>query len=65
MGSFLSSVPSWFATLFSGHYELVIGYVICVLFPVPWLNSFIISMWGKMLSSKTVAPTPPVVPPAA
>ena len=67
MGSFLSSIPSWAATFLAGHYELVIGYVICVLFPVPWLNSWIITLWGKLLSSKTVTPTPipPVVPPAA
>lgn len=68
MGSFLSSMPSWAFTFLTSHYELVIGYVICVLFPMPWVNSFIISMWGKLLSKApavTTTPTPPVVPPAA
>jgi hypothetical protein len=59
MLSTLSNVPSWVFEFFGNHYELLIGYVICVLFPVPWLNSWIISLWQKVLSRQTTTPTPP------
>lgn len=73
MGSFLSSVPSWVFTFFTSNFELVLGYCICVLFPIPYINSTIIALWGKLLSTGVVTPTPvapvvvsptPVVPPA-
>lgn len=61
MSTFLSSIPSWIFTFFSGNFELVIGYVICVLFPIPWVNSTVIALWAKLLtttpSTTTVEPT--------
>ena len=35
--------------LFILHLELFIGYAICVLFPIPGLNRFIIDLWLKLL----------------
>lgn len=49
MLSLLSSLPSFVLDLLSSHLELVLGYAICVLFPIPWLNAFIIDVWAKLL----------------
>lgn len=32
---------------------MLVGYVVCVLFPLPWINRFIIDLWAKLLSVKT------------
>lgn len=53
--TFLTSLPTWLLSFFGNHFELVIGYIICVLFPVPWLNSWIISLWAKLLASKATS----------
>ena len=38
--------------------ELGIGYAICVLFPLPWVNRFIIDLWAKLFShSQPTDPT--------
>ena len=42
----LSSITA----LFVLHLELFIGYAICVLFPIPVVNRFIIDMWAKLLT---------------
>lgn len=47
--SLLSNVPSWAIQFVSMHLELFVGYAICVLFPVPWLNAKIIDIWTKLL----------------
>jgi hypothetical protein len=60
MLSTLSSIPGFVWTLLSNHLELVVGYAFCVLFPLPWLNSFIISMWAKVFT-KTAVVVPPAV----
>lgn len=69
MLSTLSSIPGWLLTFFSSNFELVIGYIICVLFPIPFVNSTIISLWSKLLNSEaavtTPTPTPTPTPPAA
>jgi hypothetical protein len=55
MDSFLSmfvSVPGWLMSFLASHWELVVGYILCVLFPIPWLNSWIISLWAKLLTSE-------------
>ena len=44
-------------TLFIMHLELFIGYAICVLFPLPWLNRFILDLWLKLLKG-TEPPLP-------
>ena len=53
----LTSVPSWIWGFLSNHLELVGGYIVGVLFPIPWVNSFIINMWTKLI--KRVPATPP------
>lgn len=53
----MSSIPLWVIGLVSAHLELVLGYCICVLFPIPWLNAKIISLWSKLL--KRNQPTAP------
>ena len=65
MLSFITSLPGWVIGFVSGNFELFLGYAICVLFPIPFLNSWIISMWAKLLASETPAPTPVVVTPPA
>jgi hypothetical protein len=52
----------------------IIGYILAILFPIPYLNAFIISLWAKIgaqigiggsTSSTTSTPTPtPVVTPS-
>jgi hypothetical protein len=34
-----------------------VGYIICVLFPLPWINRWIIDMWAKLLITKTPPPS--------
>ena len=46
---FLSSIPSYVFAFIAMHLELFLGYVICVIFPIPWLNSKIIDLWAKLL----------------
>lgn len=55
--SFLSSIPSWGLDFVANNLELFIGYAICVLFPIPWLNRFIIDGWAKLLSRSSTTPT--------
>ena len=31
---------------------ILAGYIICVLFPLPWINRWIIDLWAKMLLNK-------------
>jgi uncharacterized membrane protein len=35
-------------TFLLGHLELVIGYVIAVVFPMPVVSQFILNIWGKL-----------------
>lgn len=53
--SILISAPEWLLKLLGEHYQVVIGYFICVLFPIPWLNSFIISLWAKLLTAPVIS----------
>lgn len=53
----MTSIPLWIVGVISAHLELVLGYCICVLFPVPWLNAKIIGLWSKLLTRNP--PTPP------
>jgi hypothetical protein len=36
--------------------DLFIGYAICVLFPLPWLNRFILDAWVRLFNK--TPPTP-------
>ena len=74
MLSFVSGLPSDVLSFIGSHLSFFLGYAVCILFPMPWLNSLVISVWQKLLTTKVVtevvptpapAPTPPVVPPAA
>jgi len=77
MLSFLTGLPANVLTFIGDHLGFFLGYAVCVLFPMPWLNSWVIGVWQKLLTSKVVtevptpAPTPvpapvtPTVPPAA
>ena len=41
-------------TLLAGNIGgILAGYAICVLFPIPFVNSFVISMWGKLFKKST------------
>lgn len=45
-------------TLLAGNIGgILAGYALCVLFPIPFVNSFVISMWAKMF--KKPAPVTP------
>lgn len=52
------SVTDYIVVLVSAHFELLIGYVVCVLFPIPYLNSSIINLWAKLFQSRR-PPEPP------
>lgn len=49
MLSLVTFIPSFLLN----HVEAVIGYGVCVLFPLPWLNAAIISGWARFGSKLT------------
>lgn len=55
--SIFSSFPSWVMDFVANNLELFLGYAICVVFPIPWLNRFILDGWAKLLSKQSTTPT--------
>lgn len=50
-------MSTWIIDFFINNTELFIGYAICVVFPLPWLNRFILDAWAKLLSRTQDTPT--------
>lgn len=47
-----------YALMFLGdHVEFLVGYAVCVLFPIPWVNSWIIDLWAKLLKRSPETPS--------
>lgn len=52
------SISDYVVVLVTAHIELLIGYIICVVFPIPYLNSFIINLWARLFRGAK-PPEPP------